>query len=618
MSYERAEARVGTSLRTPRVTGRVDSSNTTLLGAAWKHPVLVALVILAFLAIGIGFIALQGSDRSFAAEALVVVQDPNATESGTSSRFILEQVEIMSSPIVADAAASHLADEYPDIDAGVILGATAVNGSPDSTLVFLTAMDEDPERAMAMVNAVALGYQDVTNRQATQTSVAALERLDAQIAALESRFVEVSDSIQSERDANTGLRVLEAQYQEALALIAELQAELTTADSESAGPIRQEISDLQLRISNYQQAVAASTDSPELQALLEEQAQVIDRRTESIQRRDQIAIDTELASGAVALLQEAQGASEFSTTSPFRVLVVALGLGGFAAIGAAYLLEVRRRLFSGRLEPQSLLGAPLLADIPSFSDEGLVSTLPVRDAASSAAAEGFRFAAAAITEATRSRGAKTVMMVSSTIGHGKSTCVVNTSMADARRGHSVLLIDCDFGTQDAARLALGTESTTRPGLVDVIENGVDFDNAVTSLAHGDHVSLSLMGQGTRPVTSSVPLGTESAELFSRAGQKYDIVFVDGPPLLQVAYASTIANQVDALVVVVSHGTPVREMTDLVTRLQLIDTPVVGYIYNRSPLRREMTRREGSMRDITSEEEGVRSIDSVQRWWQKFR
>jgi Mrp family chromosome partitioning ATPase/capsular polysaccharide biosynthesis protein len=591
----------------------VDSSQPTLISAAWKHPVLVVLIVALFVVAGLGVLGLQGGDPQFAAEALVVLQDPDAEDSGATSRFVVEQVEIMGSPIVAEAAATHIADEYGlEVTADELLASTSISSSLDSNLVFLSAIDDDAESAIAMVNGLANGYQDVSNRQASQTSVAALERIDAQVEAVEERLDEVSQDIQVERDADAELRRLEDQFREALALIADLQLELADASEAQEDAIRAEMADAQLRVDNYQRAQAASRDSPELQALLLEQTQLIERRTELIQQGDQISIDTELAPGAVALLQPAVLAGAFSETSPTRVMAVAIALGVAAAVGAAYLLELRRRRFSGRLEPRAILGVPLLADVPSFSDENLMSPLPVRDAPDSAAAEGFRFAAASISEAMRSREAKSVMLVGSTVGQGKSTCIVNTAMADARRGHAVLLIDCDFGTQDAARLMLGSESVNRTGLVDIVEDGIDLERAVTNLSLGDRASLSLMGQGTRPMTASLLLGAESVGVFDQANERYDAVFVDGPPLLQVAYSSTLANQVDALVVVVSHGTPVRELEDLVSRLQLIDTPVLGYLYNRSPLRREMTRRDGSMRDIFQEE----SNPARRQFWQR--
>jgi Mrp family chromosome partitioning ATPase/capsular polysaccharide biosynthesis protein len=599
----------------------VDNPQTTLMAAAWKHRFLALLILGAFILVGLIFIVIQGTDRQFKAEALIVLQDPASVDGRATPQFIAEQVEIMRSPIVAESAMEHLQQESDGTGAtsAELLSSIAVGSSIDSTLVFVSAVDENPERAMAIANAMAYGYQDVTELQASQSSVSALENIDAQITSIEGRFDEVSRAIQSERDANAELSRLEQQFRESLTIIADLQVELVSASGDEAARLRSEIADHRIRIENYRQAVEVSRDSPELQALLDEQEELIARRTELLQRRDQIAIDAELAPGAVALLHPAVDAAESAQTSPTRVLAVAFALGAFSAIGVAYVLELRLRMFSDRLEPQSILGLPLLADIPSFSGESLGSRLPVREFPRSAAAESFRFAAASVEEAMRSRGVKSIMMVSSTVGHGKSTCLVNTAIAGARRGHRVLLLDCDFGTQDASRLVATSDSDTSVGLVDVVEEGVAFEEAVTNLPLGDQADLSIMGRGTRPtVAANLLLDKQFHEAFARARDDYDIVFIDGPPLLQVAYASTLANTVEALVIVVSHETPVREFEELVDRLQLIETPVLGYLYNRSPLRKEMTVREGSMRDII-QDRAPRGTDGMKRqWWQRLR
>ena len=78
-------------------------------------------------------------------------------------------------------------------------------------------------------------------------------------------------------------------------------------------------------------------------------------------------------------------------------------------------------------------------------------------------------------------------------------------------------------------------------------------------------------------------------------------------MLQVAYASTVAGYADMLLVVVGHGTAASELEGLTDRLDLIGTPVAGYLYNKSPLRSEMTATEGSMKDILGD--GLVSIAS---------
>jgi hypothetical protein len=183
----------------------VDSSQPTLLGAAWKHRVLFGLILIVFIVGGLLFQAIGGDSNSFAAGAFVVLQDPDSLEGdGPSARFIIEQAEIMGSPIVADAAAASLADTPvdPQVTSEELMGTTSIMSSPDSSIVLLEAVDELPERAIAKVNALATAYQEVSRTQATQTSNVALERIDAQLASLDDRLTEVAEEITAERDAN--------------------------------------------------------------------------------------------------------------------------------------------------------------------------------------------------------------------------------------------------------------------------------------------------------------------------------------------------------------------------------------------------------------------------------
>lgn len=599
------------------------SSQPSLLGAAWKHRLLVATVLALFLVVGLVFGAIGGKSSVFRAEALIVLQDPSSVEQrGPGERFIAEQAEIIRSPIVAESAAAALAETSldPPVTGGEVMESTSIASSPDSSLLYLAVIDEDPERAVAKVNAIAVAYEDVVRSQATQSSVAALERIDAQLDSLEERFAEVAAEIQALRDSNVDLRQLKTQADESLARIAELQADLVGANAENAAAIRQEIADYLARIDAYRQAQAAVGTDPQMLALLEEQDQLIDRRSEVLRSRDQIAIDAELARGAVALMDTAEQATEFVESNMPRTLAVSIVLGVLVGAGLSYLLELRRRTFGYRLEPEAVLGAPFLAEIPLFSDEGLDTRLPTRDAPRSAAAEGFRFAAASIQDSMRARGAKSVMMVGATLGQGKSTTLVNTTMANARRGHSVLLVDCDFGNQDATRLLLGPHQPPEAGLIDVIESGAILRSATSTVSLDDGVTLDLLSRGGgSTIAANVLSSKEAATVFQFAASKYDIVFVDAPPLLQVAYASTVASYVDALVVVISHESPVREIEELVKRLELIGTPVLGYLYNRAPLRKDMTAVDGSMLDILGEAGNfVDKEEPEHSWWQRIR
>ena len=580
----------------------MESSSATLLSSAWRHKLVFVGVMASFVASSLFFAISSGDSRFFQAEVLLVLRDPIAAEGGgTGDRFILEQIAIIRSPITASAAAEDLQASHPEYGFTVdeLLEVPGVVRLPDSAIVLIAVVDQDdPDRAIAMVNGLANAFQEAGRTEATQSIVAAVERIDAQLDAINTRLAEVGREIAAARSTDTELVELQSQYRAALSELARLQASLPSASDEDATAIRQEITDYRGRIDIYRLAVSTAGVSSEIEALIFEEEQLITRRTDLLQRGDVILIDIELASGVVTLLDAAEEAGEITQSSRSRIIAVGLILGLAAAFGITYLLDLRLRRFAGRREPEAILGAPLLADIPDFESENLITRLPVRDDPRSAAAESFRFAAASIEDALKIRGVNSVMMVGATLGHGKSTCIVNTAMANARQGHSVLLIDGDFGNQDASRLALGDDRAPTIGLTEVVEQDATLEEAIQEIPLGDTRSLHLLGRGSRPVIAANLLSSAEANaVFEDAKATHDLLFVDAPPVLQVAYATSLANHVDALVVVVSHGSPMRELEELVDRLKLIETPVIGYLYNRSPLRREMKASGGSMMDI---------------------
>ena len=85
--------------------------------------------------------------------------------------------------------------------------------------------------------------------------------------------------------------------------------------------------------------------------------------------------------------------------------------------------------------------------------------------------------------------------------------------------------------------------------------------------------------------------------FEGIRDEFDLVFIDTPPLLHVAYTSIISRYADGALIVVNHGGAVSELEEVADRLEFIGTKPIGYVYNRSPLRSDQTEIEGSLKDI---------------------
>jgi Mrp family chromosome partitioning ATPase len=62
-------------------------------------------------------------------------------------------------------------------------------------------------------------------------------------------------------------------------------------------------------------------------------------------------------------------------------------------------------------------------------------------------------------------------------------------------------------------------------------------------------------------------------------RSYDLIFVDVPPLMQVAYTSTIAALFKNAVLVIRSGTSLDSAQDLVRRSRFMGIEILGYLYN---------------------------------------
>jgi Mrp family chromosome partitioning ATPase len=568
----------------------------------WRHRWLVLVVTALVVALGLIYSFLRPQEDIYEAVATALIQEPISTAEGAinqvSGQFIESQLEIMRSPVVAEVAAEIVSEAGFELTSSQLMASVTIIGSGDSALVTMVAEADDPGQAVAITNGLAEGYRQVSQRQANAVTEAQLARIDAQVEQINGRLQEIDGELADLIAADESLFSLLQTSRTAASELADLQAELVASEGEEAASIRQRIEDLRLARSLYSEIANSSSGSPEQQALLEEQSGQVDRRARLLIRRDEIAVDASVAPDAVALVQPAEEATALQGLGLARLLAVTLILGLGAGAGLAYFLSVWRRTFSSRREPAAVLGAPLLVDIPDFVQEGLETQVPARDNPRSAAAEAFRFASSTTEAAARGAEARSIFFASATIGHGKTTVAVNVAVAAAYNGRRVLLVDSDFGSQEASYLLAGDGHTALAGMTDVIEGTASQAQATHSIVLGNGIELDLMPRGTRPSLAAAVFQSQPArDLIGDLTKDYDLVLIDGPPVLQVAYAASLADIAEGLVVIVEHQSSHAELVDLRGRLELISTPILGYIYNRSPLRREMTMSEGSMMDI---------------------
>lgn len=595
----------------------------TLFTALWRYRGLAVLIVGAATALG-AFFALSRPGQ-FEAVATLVVEDPRATalfdagEVGRPERYVNNQAAILLSRLVAERAAGIALDNAFPFTPDQIARNLDVNVVADSDELEVVFTAAEADRAVTGANSIAAAYEEVRLESVSGTFDRAIGQLDASVEDLNQRLGVVATDIEAALLSEASRGVLNEQYAAALARLSELQAlAAATEPGDTLDSIRAQLDDVLQQLETLEAVISIEQTSPELAALLEEQEQLIGRRSELRTRRDGLAVDSSLESTGIVLFSPAAEAESVGL-SLLPTLVAAAILGGLIAAVVAYALAVRNRRFGDRGQPEIVIGVPLLAGVPDFREEG-VSELPVLNEPASESAESFRFVVSALhresgwggeaqrPKAHEAEAVKSFVFVSATVGDGKSVVAANLTLATAFQGKRVLAVDADFGDQRLTNLLLRTKpaklwrrdpvAPVSLGLSDLIDKHLAFEQIAQTVKVDGFPAFDLVSRGRAAVSAPQFFGMGIVkEYFTHIRDRYDVVLIDAPPLLQVAYSSSLIEDSDRAIIVVPHRSHVSRMEEVTDRLELLQARVLGYVYTRAPVRADLPTNEGSLVDI---------------------
>lgn len=262
---------------------------------------------------------------------------------------------------------------------------------------------------------------------------------------------------------------------------------------------------------------------------------------------------------------------------PIRNAALALVLGTLVAGGLAWWRGEHKQVADDRDLPAVVLDAPLLAAIPVFKAAEADGPIPTVTHSGSGATEAYQFALSSIGFALETIGGTTVLITSTSPGDGKSATAVNLSISAAQDGRRVLLIDADERSRGLTRLS---------GLLD--EVGISDFNGPASVERATHRWDMEDGTSLEFVPAGTGISGNTATFFRSSGfstalgallKGREMVIFDSPPVMAAAETTDIGAAVDAIVLVVREGTPLRNLEDARQRLTMSGTPIIGYIFN---------------------------------------
>ncbi|HJU82411.1 MAG TPA: AAA family ATPase [Acidimicrobiia bacterium] len=567
-----------------------------VLASAWRYRRLVVLIVVLFGLAALLFTAIR--PNRYLAEATIVLEDPETSLLlGTNSlvagdRLVANQLEVVQSGLVALRAAEIASQQGFELTPGEIFAGSSFTTLRGTDVIGIGFSSDDPREAEVVANSIVEAYDQIQREQRLEANAAVESRLDEADIVLAEELASVDEQI----DSLLAGRALGPKIDQVLNRIAGLQQQISeTSNPETRESLLSLLDQEDRQLEILRAALEVETERSDVAALLANRTSIHERMAAVDSQRSNILLQAEIEGSGISFFSPAAVTTVSSGAGRIFTVLGGMFVGALVALGLAYSLGNWRRGFTDWTQPETLLSVPALAEIPQWETDAS-TLLPVRDAPRSLAAESFRFAAANLEVRLGKGKLKSVYFASAGVGDGKSTLIANIAAAAART-KNVLVIDADFGSQELSKLLLG-DFKLQAGLTELAKGDVDVRSAVTRVRLSEGVGLDLLGRGVDPIIAPDFFGSGNLEeTIGDVSTRYDMVLIDGPPLLQVAYASTLSRAASATVMVIQNGGSVRAGSELASRLRFLNANVIGYFYNRAPKRDIVDSNGGSMRDV---------------------
>ena len=253
-------------------------------------------------------------------------------------------------------------------------------------------------------------------------------------------------------------------------------------------------------------------------------------------------------------------------------LLFGLGLGLAAGIGMAVALEFITETIKTRDDVRNKLGLACLGAIPKRSGKG--SFVEDLKDPTSAVSEAYSAVVGALRLSTEAGTPKTLFISSTQPNEGKSSTALALAENFARLGKSVLLVDADM------RKPTFKAANNAQGLTPLLTT---HDAVRDHVVMTQYQNLWLLPCGPIPPNPADLLASGRFQsILAEASEHFDIVIVDGPPVLGLADGPSLAAVCNGTLLIVEAGrTRAPAVIGAINRLEASGAYIVGALLTKA-------------------------------------
>lgn len=260
-------------------------------------------------------------------------------------------------------------------------------------------------------------------------------------------------------------------------------------------------------------------------------------------------------------------------------LIIAAVLGLVLGAGMALLRDLLDNTVSSASDVEKTIDAPVLSSV-AYDADVPKHPLLTEVGSHSTRVEAFRLLRTNLQFLDLDQRPRALVITSAVPSEGKTSTATNLAIALAQTGLRVLLVDGDLRRPKVASV-LGLERSV--GMTTVLVGRSELQDSIQK--HTDS-GIYFLASGPIPPNPTEVLQSRAAqELFDRVSQMFDMVIIDGPPLLPVSDSAIMARDVDGAILVVRHGKTTKDqLKQAALRLNQVDANLLGVMVNMTPKR----------------------------------